>query len=94
MKKSEIRGSAKALMSASSSADGANKFVYILAWLGGVVLLFAGVNGWSVGQGFLIAVAIAAVVQATLVFLVINAFTAKMSMDANIAYSNFSEDSE
>lgn len=67
---------------ASSSADGINRFVYVLAWIGGVILFFAGVAGWEQGRGFLLGLAIAAVVQATLVFLVVNALTAKFTMDA------------
>jgi hypothetical protein len=86
LKNSEIRGSAKALMTASSSADGINRLVYILAWIGGLIILFTGIGGWEQGQGFLIGVAIAVVFQATLVFLVVNAFTAKLTMDANVVF--------
>lgn len=91
LKSSEIRGSAKALMMASSSADGINRFVYVLAWIGGVILFFAGVAGWEQGRGFLLGLAIAAVVQATLVFLVVNALTAKFTMDANVVFQEHQE---
>jgi hypothetical protein len=76
-------------MMASSSADGINKLVYILAWIGGVILFFLGVAGWGQGQGFLVGLAIVAVVQASLIYLVVKALTAKLTMDANVVFDRY-----
>jgi hypothetical protein len=78
-------------MVASSSAEGINNFVYILAWIGGFILLFLGAAGWEQGQGYLVALAIVAVIQATLIYLVVKALTAKLTMDANVIFDRYQD---